>query len=168
MHVHLERDVQGSLVQDCEVCCNPPPRWPHGGKCSPIRGCPHGAFKGLLDSWHARCLAYPEAFMKYKNLIVIAALGVVFAVVAIAQERTPPMSPTPSAMGTSTPSVMKLETITPSATPPMAGTPPMSGKPARRRRTPGAQMTPTAPYSTTPAPSPVMTAPSMTPVPPGR
>ncbi|HEX2798980.1 MAG TPA: CPXCG motif-containing cysteine-rich protein [Thermoanaerobaculia bacterium] len=21
--VHLERDVQGSLVQDCEVCCNP-------------------------------------------------------------------------------------------------------------------------------------------------
>lgn len=106
--------------------------------------------------------------MKYKNLIVIAALGVVFAVVAIAQERTPPMSPTPSAMGTSTPSVMKLETITPSATPPMAGTPPMSGKPARRRRTPGAQMTPTAPYSTTPAPSPVMTAPSMTPVPPGR
>ena len=125
-------------------------------------------------------LGYPEAFMKYKNLIVVAALGVVFAVVAIAQERTPPMSSTPSAMGTTTPSVLKLETITPSATPPMAGTPPMggtppmartpamSGKPARRRRTPGAQMTPTAPYSTTPAPSPVMTAPSMTPVPPGR
>ena len=21
--VHLERDVQGSLMQDCEVCCNP-------------------------------------------------------------------------------------------------------------------------------------------------
>jgi hypothetical protein len=21
--VHLERDVKGSLVQDCEVCCNP-------------------------------------------------------------------------------------------------------------------------------------------------
>lgn len=21
--VHLERDVQGRLVQDCEVCCNP-------------------------------------------------------------------------------------------------------------------------------------------------
>jgi hypothetical protein len=21
--VHLERDVQGSLVQDCEVCCSP-------------------------------------------------------------------------------------------------------------------------------------------------
>ena len=86
--------------------------------------------------------------MKYKNLIVVAALGVVFAVVAIAQERTPPMSSTPSAMGTTTPSVLKLETITPSATPPMAGTPPMggtppmartppmSGKPARRRRTP--------------------------------
>jgi hypothetical protein len=119
-------------------------------------------------------LAYLEAFMKYKNLIVVAALGVVFTVVAIAQERTPPMSSTPSAMGTTTPSVLKLETITPSATPPMAGTPPMaetppmSGKPARRRRTPGAQTTPTAPYSTTPAPSPVMTAPSMTPVPPGR
>jgi hypothetical protein len=112
--------------------------------------------------------------MKYENLIVVAALGVVFAVVATAQERTPPMSSTPSAMGTTTPSVLKLETITPSATPPMggtppmAGTPPMSGKPARRRRTPGAQITPTAPYSTTPAPSPVMTAPSMTPVPPGR
>ena len=106
--------------------------------------------------------------MKYKNLIVVAALGVVFAVVAIAQERTPPMSSTPSAMGTPTPSVLKLETITPSATPPMAETPPMSGKPARRRRTPGAQMTLTAPYSTTPAPSPGMTAPSMTPVPPGR
>lgn len=23
VEVHLERDVQGSLVQDCEVCCNP-------------------------------------------------------------------------------------------------------------------------------------------------
>ena len=23
MDVLLERDVQGSLVQDCEVCCNP-------------------------------------------------------------------------------------------------------------------------------------------------
>jgi len=114
--------------------------------------------------------------MKYRNFIVVAALGAAFAVVAIAQERTPPMSstpsataaPTPSAMGTPTPSELKLETITPSATPPMAGTPPMSGKPARRGRTPGAQMTPTAPYSTAPAPSPGMTAPSMTPVPPGR
>lgn len=23
VNVHVERDVQGSLVQDCEVCCNP-------------------------------------------------------------------------------------------------------------------------------------------------
>jgi len=23
VEVHLERDVQGSLVQDCEVCCHP-------------------------------------------------------------------------------------------------------------------------------------------------
>ena len=23
VEVHLERDVAGSLVQDCEVCCNP-------------------------------------------------------------------------------------------------------------------------------------------------
>jgi hypothetical protein len=121
--------------------------------------------------------------MKYKNFIVLAALTGAIAVVAIAQEKAPPAAPTPSAMGatpaaignptpssmwTPTPSELKLETITPSATPPMAGTPPMSGKPARRRRTPGPQTTPTAPYSTTPAPRPVMTAPSMTPVPPGR
>ena len=23
VEIHLERDVRGSLVQDCEVCCNP-------------------------------------------------------------------------------------------------------------------------------------------------
>src|SRR5665647_1373192 len=93
------------------------------------------------------------------------------ALVAIAQEKAPAAptpstagatpaaigNPTPSSMWTPTPS--QLETITPSVTPPMAGTPRVSGKPAQRRRTPGAQTTPTAPYSTTPAPDPGMTAP---------
>jgi hypothetical protein len=23
VEIHVERDVEGSLVQDCEVCCNP-------------------------------------------------------------------------------------------------------------------------------------------------
>ena len=119
--------------------------------------------------------------LRYKISIVLAVLAGAIAVVAIAQEKAQPPVPTPSAMGATpaaignptpssmwTPTPSQLETITPSATPPMAGTPPVSGKPAQRRRTPGAQTTPTAPYSTTPAPSPVMTAPSMTPVPPGR
>jgi hypothetical protein len=34
-----------------------PPRWPRGGKCNTIRGCPHGALKGPLDSWHACCIS---------------------------------------------------------------------------------------------------------------
>jgi len=118
--------------------------------------------------------------MRHKISIVLAELAGATALVAIAQEKAPAAptpstagatpaaigNPTPSSMWTPTPS--QLETITPSVTPPMAGTPRVSGKPAQRRRTPGAQTTPTAPYSTTPAPDPGMTAPSMTPVPPGR
>jgi len=48
--------------------------------------------------------------MKYKNLIIVAAFGAAIAVVAIAQERTPRMSSTPSATGAPTPSAMGTPT----------------------------------------------------------
>ena len=35
VELFLERDVEGSLVQDCEVCCNPwqVQVWTEGGHC---------------------------------------------------------------------------------------------------------------------------------------